>query len=776
MPNDVTIYVSSKDNSGLDLDKLKTRLTDLSKTIADARVKVSGDKAATLALDRMQVKLDLLNRRVTPKISLDGAFKAKVEIDALDLSLDHLGDKNAKIGRSSGLLSGALQGLSSAFTGVIGVGGAGASAAGGWGAVGMAAAVAAAIPVLTGLGTVAIGAGIGLGAFGALALPTFTKISGALSAIAADQKAVSDATTATARNTALAKLHKDWADLTPPIAGAVKAVQGFESEFSKLAKQFQAPALQLLGVALDTARKALKPLAQLAVDAAPFIIALAKLLGTTLVNALKTLEPAVAPAFKAFLPLVRSVTDLFLSLLKSLVAHMPMWVKLTKAVAVFIEGLAKVTPVIIDIIAKWAQLEMTIVSKLSHINTDVEHWWRNIKTVFDILVDYAKQGWETIQIRALSALHGILEGFSHIPIIGHFFRTAANDIEGTLSRLRGESARTSSAIQADFDRLHGKNVSITVNAEGFWAVAKAGGHAGSGPTGTKHGAAGMRVTGGIPGRDSVLASLMPGEVVVPTGMVNAGAVDHLRGRIPGLAAGGVVGAFHGGPGPLGRWLSTDMAATERIIEKATAAATAAALKAGPPGGLGGFPGGGSSGPGAAAAQRYASSVLGLYGWGQGQMSSLIPLWNGESGWRWNALNASSGAYGIPQSLPASKMAAAGADWRTNPATQIRWGLGYIKGAYGSPATAYSDWLGRSPHWYGGGLTDGLFSKPTLIGVGDRGPEHVSITPAGRGGPHVTLNLRIGGSGSGLDRLMMQWLRENVRVEGGGDVQVAFGGN
>ena len=108
------------------------------------------------------------------------------------------------------------------------------------------------------------------------------------------------------------------------------------------------------------------------------------------------------------------------------------------------------------------------------------------------------------------------------------------------------------------------------------------------------------------------------------------------------------------------------------------------------------------------AQAYAASVLGQYGWGPGEFGPLKALWNGESGWRWNALNASSGAYGIPQSLPASKMASAGADWRTNAATQIRWGLGYIKSRYGSPSSAYGSWLRRSPHWYdqGGWLMPG----------------------------------------------------------------------
>lgn len=112
-----------------------------------------------------------------------------------------------------------------------------------------------------------------------------------------------------------------------------------------------------------------------------------------------------------------------------------------------------------------------------------------------------------------------------------------------------------------------------------------------------------------------------------------------------------------------------------------------------------------------AAQKYAKSILPRYSWGQNQFGPLKKLWHGESGWRWNARNPSSGAYGIPQALPASKMRSAGPDWRTNAKTQIRWGLGYIKHRpdYGSPARAYAKWLARSPHWYdeGGYLQPGL---------------------------------------------------------------------
>ncbi|MFD0276542.1 transglycosylase SLT domain-containing protein [Kitasatospora sp. NPDC127111] len=69
----------------------------------------------------------------------------------------------------------------------------------------------------------------------------------------------------------------------------------------------------------------------------------------------------------------------------------------------------------------------------------------------------------------------------------------------------------------------------------------------------------------------------------------------------------------------------------------------------------------------------------------------------ESGWDYTATNKSSGAYGLVQALPGSKMASAGADWRTNPATQIKWGLDYMNSRYGSPCGAWSFW--QSHHWY-----------------------------------------------------------------------------
>jgi Transglycosylase SLT domain len=80
-----------------------------------------------------------------------------------------------------------------------------------------------------------------------------------------------------------------------------------------------------------------------------------------------------------------------------------------------------------------------------------------------------------------------------------------------------------------------------------------------------------------------------------------------------------------------------------------------------------------------------------------QYQCLVLLWNRESGWNYLAKNPSSGAYGIPQSLPGTKMASAGADWATNPQTQIRWGVSYINSRYGTPCSAWAH--SESVGWY-----------------------------------------------------------------------------
>jgi hypothetical protein len=96
-------------------------------------------------------------------------------------------------------------------------------------------------------------------------------------------------------------------------------------------------------------------------------------------------------------------------------------------------------------------------------------------------------------------------------------------------------------------------------------------------------------------------------------------------------------------------------------------------------------------------RQLARQMLPSFGWPASQFGYLSLLWYRESGWQVSASNPATGAYGIPQAVPGSKMASAGADWVTSARTQIRWGLRYIKAQYGSPYLAWQHELAAG--WY-----------------------------------------------------------------------------
>ena len=90
------------------------------------------------------------------------------------------------------------------------------------------------------------------------------------------------------------------------------------------------------------------------------------------------------------------------------------------------------------------------------------------------------------------------------------------------------------------------------------------------------------------------------------------------------------------------------------------------------------------------AKRFAKEMMATeYGWGEGQYKCLNRLWTKESNWNYQARNPRSGAHGIAQALPASKMEKVGTDWRTNPITQIQWGLLYVSERYDTPCAAWN---------------------------------------------------------------------------------------
>jgi hypothetical protein len=213
-------------------------------------------------------------------------------------------------------------------------------------------------------------------------------------------------------------------------------------------------------------------------------------------------------------------------------------------------------------------------------------------------------------------------------------------------------------------------------------------------------AGGGMISGGTPGKDSVLVNAMPGEVVVPTAMVNAGAVDHLRGSLPGFADGGVVGNLNSA------WISGSYmnfqqqsenaasAALSTALRSATTAAAQAALAAASGPGIAG-PGGGN----ALLNARLAQTMMPAWGSGA-QWAAWDDLEMREAGWNQFARNPGSGAYGIPQALPPGKMGAAANPPQSNPHAQISWMINYIEGRYGNPINADSH--ERAYHWYDNG--------------------------------------------------------------------------
>jgi hypothetical protein len=131
------------------------------------------------------------------------------------------------------------------------------------------------------------------------------------------------------------------------------------------------------------------------------------------------------------------------------------------------------------------------------------------------------------------------------------------------------------------------------------------------------------------------------------------------------------------------------AGQERAAEKAAAARAAAKSSAGSASLAQSAPAQAAPVAASGSPQQIAEAMLGSFGWSSSQFSCLDPLWAHESGWSVTAYNAGSGAYGIPQALPGSRMASAGPDWQTDAATQIRWGLQYIQATYGSPCAAWA---------------------------------------------------------------------------------------
>lgn len=345
---DIPVEVTAEDERALaTLDDLKARLDTLSAGAADIKVKAD-DKEAQAALLRLQARMDELKRKVVdPKFELSGVLKAQAEMAALDLELDKLKEKASAAGGSQGIisrllsgdgeggLSGMLEkipllggGLSKITSGFGEMASSAEEAGSGIGSIGGGVAIIAALAVALGaavtaadaLATGMIAAQAGLGAFALLAMPFFSSVTQAYAKIQKDQDAYNDALTATAKNTALKKLHQDYKALDPAQRSAVGGLQHLMDAFHKASKAFEPTALVVFNGGLKIAGQLLPYVAQFAQAVTPQIEGLVKWLSKGIdstqfkqfANYLKGLSgPALAAVGSGMKGIGKDLLDLF---------------------------------------------------------------------------------------------------------------------------------------------------------------------------------------------------------------------------------------------------------------------------------------------------------------------------------------------------------------------------------------------------------------------------------------------------------------------------------
>lgn len=595
-----------------DVQALTKRLDEIAKKSVKAKVGLDGDKDADLKLDQMGLKLLKLGRTVaSPKITLDGALRASVEIKGLELELDKLDRKSASI-------SGSGSGLSRLQVMLGGLFAAGGSAGQGGGGIlgafsdmiGSPAGIAATLSVVAAAGAPLLveaaglvsgfaAAGGAIGAFGLLALPTFKNIASAYTGISAAHQKYMDAlakekqdpTKANAAGVtrALDALRVAQDNLSPSTKTAVGGIQALDTEYHKMVTAFAPDALRVFNDALGIANTLLPDVQPFADTASTAIDGLLKKVGVFFKSAdfktwLGSFDKIAGPALTAIgdnLGKVGVSAGKLLTVMSSKDVVHAINIAFDTINGVLI-GTADTIRVLMS---AWDTAEADV--KL-HTQQLVTFFTSTVPTGLEIFRNNTRLVWDQVELDVLHMASTVTGTMGKLPgPLGAPFRTAHAAIGRDLAGIEANVANTQLQINRDWAKIH-DTASIAVRADGTFKV---------GTTGPVARAAGGLITGGTPGRDSVLAALMPGEVVVPTRMVSAGAVDHLRGQLPGFASGGVVGSYSGSVPGLAPWMAREETATQVMLEKLTAAATAAAMKAGPASGGGHVnwtPGGGTA--------------------------------------------------------------------------------------------------------------------------------------------------------------------------------------
>jgi hypothetical protein len=785
--------MAARDAAG-NVDTLQKRLDEVGRKSAQARVSLAGNKEAQAALDKIDARLVSLDRRTaSPNLKVEGAARAIAEISAVDVELD-------KIGRKGGAAAQA----ESALSGVAGTLGAGA-------ATGMGALIAAGVvlsPVLATLGT-GLG-GLGLAAYGAAKpIEDASKKTGGL---AANMKLLDPEQRAVAQG--ILGLGKEYGQfqqaLKPEVLGAFNGGLQLAGHLLRDIEPVAAATGKSVDVLLGRVDAEFQSgqwrsfFTWMGQQAGPDV----KLVGDNLIALMNDLPPLIQdlqPVASGFL----KVTDAILSLpgaigkadaaikqktgagqqgfwggtgldrltegLNWLEKHLPAGNKsisdllgltggATKSVAAM-GGAAKVSAVHVQTLAQQVNSLTNAENKalsplLAYTNALITQ-----KNDAASLNNALKQSHDRIGLNTAAQRQSFSAANTYIQDLLNTSAAAVKShqgidaqirsIQGALPELRSVKGGTKEYWQEvqslvkwlqTLQRQKQIYETVFISGKGTWRVG----------TGNLAAAGGAYIgVGTTPTADDVIARVSKGELIVPARMVSAGAVDHLRGQIPGFAAGGYAGALKG----LQPWAQASYAASLKSITGSIAGALAhqvAAMFATGSGALGGD----------AAANRALARQM--FPWPAGMWAAFDYLEMREAGYNRFARNPSSGAYGIPQALPESKLPFAGqSGGGSHAGPQLSWMFGYIGGRYGNPVNAAAH--ERAFNWYGGGL-DTVVSSPTLIGVGERGAERVTVTPAGRGGGNtyiINVNVAPGASLPEAGRQMVNAILAHEKRSGKG---------
>jgi hypothetical protein len=681
-----------------------TRLEEVGKKSAAARVGLEGDAETNVALDKISAKLIRLDRYdAESKVTAGGAARMIAELSAINLELDKINGKKAtaevNVRGGFGGIAGRL------FSG----GGGGASGSGGLlsalpAASGLAnpytigAAVLGGLVALPGLAGLGIGGGVGaLAVGGSLA---------AGSALAARVKAAEAAVRAAQRKTAPAGA-----------LGAAQAqlasAQALAAPFTVLTGSVHQFGNTVLTVFGQTVGPILKPIAGIFAELGRQVTAL---------------SPQLTAMFKASLPFIRMFADVMAQSGKILIPAF------TQAMTAMVKSGA---------LQQMSQALVILIKGLAQFIVDLGPGMRSSAMIFKDVATIINWSLRAIGVSAGWLANAFENTF-------HWIRLRIHDTASLFDSFRHGTANTFNALRHDiaaiWDALWNNTIGRAIRGVAdvtHWfgtlpgRISAAVGNAGRVLSGWGAGV----INGLLAGVRSVWNSVLgffksiPGAILHALGIKSPPqwAIDAGMHIMNGLGLG------------MNRAKSSVWNASSGVAGIVIAGAQ-----------------GGPTSASASQAQAYARSRLGAYGWGPGEMGALIALWNQESGWNRFARNPSSGAYGIPQALPASKMGAAANPPTSSAAAQINWGLSYIAGRYGSPSAAESHELAF--HWYdqGGWLPPGLSLAYNGLGR----PERVG---GGGGNTYITLNVNVprGVNGRQVGAELVGYIKEFEKGSGSG---------